>query len=212
MRSTRTLDMKLLLDELMVEATRIVGLDCGTICLINPDNTFNLISEIGISDATKNDFSNNKIVVGDCLCGNCAIECKPLILKSKQEVLEYASREVLQGEDIRYHAAFPLVVGHKCLGVVCVFTHSDIKPDQRKVDLLETITKQTAIVIENASLYEEIKKNNYDLEQRVLDRTQELEQKNAELARMNRLFVGRELRMVELKNKIAEIENQLKNQ
>jgi hypothetical protein len=33
-----------------------------------------------------------------------------------------------------------------------------------------------------------------------------LEAKNEELARMNRLFVGRELRMVELKDRIRELE------
>ena len=37
-------------------------------------------------------------------------------------------------------------------------------------------------------------------------RTTELEQKNAELDKMNRLFVGRELRMRELKEKIARLE------
>jgi hypothetical protein len=33
-----------------------------------------------------------------------------------------------------------------------------------------------------------------------------LEEKNAELHRMNRLFVGRELRMAELKERISELE------
>ena len=44
------------------------------------------------------------------------------------------------------------------------------------------------------------------LEQRVQERTTELEEKNAELHRMNRLFVGRELKMVELKEKLAKLE------
>jgi PAS domain S-box-containing protein len=45
-----------------------------------------------------------------------------------------------------------------------------------------------------------------ELEQRVKDRTRELEMKNEELLRMNKLFVGRELRMVELKEKISRLE------
>lgn len=47
---------------------------------------------------------------------------------------------------------------------------------------------------------------NEELEQRVKLRTAELETKNEELERMNKLFVGRELRMVELKERIAELE------
>jgi PAS domain S-box-containing protein len=45
-----------------------------------------------------------------------------------------------------------------------------------------------------------------ELEQRVSDRTAELMAKNAELEKMNRLFVGRELRMAELKERIRELE------
>jgi len=51
----------------------------------------------------------------------------------------------------------------------------------------------------------ELKKLNDKLEQRVKERTIELEKKNEELERMNRLFVGRELRMVELKERIREL-------
>jgi DNA-binding response OmpR family regulator len=38
---------------------------------------------------------------------------------------------------------------------------------------------------------------------------EELEKKISELERMNRLFVGRELRMVELKKRIAELEKEI---
>lgn len=53
----------------------------------------------------------------------------------------------------------------------------------------------------------ELEKLNKELEQRVKLRTAELEEKNAELARMNRLFVGRELKMVELKERIQVLES-----
>lgn len=50
----------------------------------------------------------------------------------------------------------------------------------------------------------ELKKYREHLEELVEDRTQELETKNAELERMNKLFVGRELRIKELKEKVKE--------
>jgi PAS domain S-box-containing protein len=49
---------------------------------------------------------------------------------------------------------------------------------------------------------------NAQLEQRVRERTAELLEKNEELERMNRLFVGRELRMIELKEKVRELQEQ----
>ena len=53
---------------------------------------------------------------------------------------------------------------------------------------------------------EALQRLNEELEQRVRDRTTDLEEKNAELERLNRIFIGRELRMVELKQKIRELE------
>jgi len=52
----------------------------------------------------------------------------------------------------------------------------------------------------------ELRKLNEELELRVKERTAELEAKNIELERANRLFVGRELRMVELKERVRELE------
>lgn len=47
---------------------------------------------------------------------------------------------------------------------------------------------------------------NEELEQRVRERTRELERRNYELELMNKAFVGRELRMAELKERIRELE------
>jgi len=54
---------------------------------------------------------------------------------------------------------------------------------------------------------DKLRKLNEELEQRVRDRTKELERRNHELEEMNKAFVGRELRMVELKARIKELEN-----
>ena len=63
-----------------------------------------------------------------------------------------------------------------------------------------------ADITEHKKAEYKIHKLNQELEKRVQERTAELEDKNAELEHMNSAFVGRELRMIELKKQIAELE------
>ena len=58
---------------------------------------------------------------------------------------------------------------------------------------------------------QEIEKSKANLEEKVAERTKELSEKNEELEKFNRMAVDRELKMVELKKKIKELENQQNN-
>lgn len=69
----------------------------------------------------------------------------------------------------------------------------------RSVGTVQDITEQKLVE-------DRLRKFSEELEQRVKQRTAEFETKNEELERMNRLFVGRELRMVELKEKLMTLE------
>ncbi|MHB8578555.1 MAG: PAS domain-containing protein [Ignavibacteriaceae bacterium] len=153
------IDFNSSLEFIMDEALRVVGLEGGTICLINQDNSLKVVANRETSEETLNDLLTHNIQIGDCLCGNCAKDCKPLILKNRKEVLQYSTREALRGEDIRFHAAFPFIANGKCFGVLCTFTRTNIKPSKRSLKLLGRIVAQTAISIENISLYEKVKAN-----------------------------------------------------
>ncbi len=64
-------------------------------------------------------------------------------------------------------------------------------------------------ITERKKAEEEVLRLNAELEQRVRERTSELERRNHELEVMNKSFVGRELRMVELKERIRELEERV---
>ncbi|MBU0485307.1 MAG: response regulator [Proteobacteria bacterium] len=64
-------------------------------------------------------------------------------------------------------------------------------------------------ISERKKAEEQLRKLNEELEERVQERTAELKGKNMELERMNKLFIGRELKMVELKKRIKEQEEKL---
>jgi response regulator RpfG family c-di-GMP phosphodiesterase len=60
-------------------------------------------------------------------------------------------------------------------------------------------------IAEHKQTEEELEKYHEHLEELVKERTIQLNEKNEELERFNKLFVGRELRMIELKKEIAEL-------
>ncbi|MDA3953106.1 MAG: PAS domain S-box protein [Bacteroidales bacterium] len=210
--SSSKMDVKSLMSLAMDEALEITGLEGGTVCSITDNKRLHLMVEKNTSEATKYDLQENEISIGDCLCGNCASDRKPLILKTREEVLAYSSREAARNEDIRFHAAFPIIGKGKSLGVLCVFSYTDKKPTERSIKLVETLTNQMSLSIENANLYEQVKNQVENLENLVKERTKQLEklnsdfaEKNENLNRMNKVFVDRELRIKELKDEVAKL-------
>lgn len=71
--------------------------------------------------------------------------------------------------------------------------------------LLRQATELEQEVAERQRTQEELQVLNSELEERVRERTAELESKYEEVARLNKVFVGRELRMVELKNELRAL-------
>jgi PAS domain S-box-containing protein len=148
------LDWQTLLDRTLQGALEITGLEGGTLCLVNHRRgLLELASAINTSQEVLRDFQNQEIRIGECLCGMVARTGDPLILWDNASGSEFATREALRCEGIRFHAAFPLMVKGRCIGVLCVFARSDKKPDQRKLNLLQDLCGPIGLALENARLY-----------------------------------------------------------
>ena len=77
---------------------------------------------------------------------------------------------------------------------------------ERTYELTVSNEKLIKEIEERKHAEEELYKLNALLEKRVIGRTAELEKKNADLETILKAFVGRELRMLDLKKQIAELE------
>jgi len=149
------LDWQTILDRTLQGAMEITGLEGGTLCLVNRDRgVLELASAINTSEEVVRDLRTREIRIGDCLCGMVAKTGDSLILWDNASGSEFATREALRREGIRFHAAFPLVLKGQCIGVLCVFARSDKKPDQKKLDLLQDLCGPIGLALENARLYE----------------------------------------------------------
>lgn len=76
--------------------------------------------------------------------------------------------------------------------------------------LVNSILKEAKQKEELEKALEEIKKLNFSLEEKVKERTKELQKRIEELDRFYKLTIGRELKMAELKEKIRELEEKIK--
>lgn len=179
--ATGILDIDRILETVLDESMKNVGFEGGSICLLNPDETLKLAVHKGLSEATVFDLTSNRVKVGECLCGESARVMKPLILPDPEAVGKFNTREASFDENIRYHAAFPVVTSGKCVGVLCVFTHTDKKLSGKSLKFLETITAQVALSIDNARLYKEGKDYVEKLEKKVAERTLALQENQMSL-------------------------------
>ena len=171
---TGFLDLKAALAQVLDEVLELVGLEGGAVCLVAQDDTLNMIANRAVIEATIQDSSSGCAKIADCVCGECARTLEPFFLRSRKEVLEHTSRQSAREDHIHFHAAFPLVTAQKCVSVLCVFTRTEKKPSDQRLELVETVTGQVALAIENAQLYEASHRHAVELERIVAERTGEL--------------------------------------
>jgi len=123
-------------------------------------------------------------------------------------------REEALQRGYRSSIALPISLQNRVIGA---FTIYDVDPfifNETEIDLLNEVTGNINYALEimenekkRTQAEEKIKQMNEELEQSVTERTAELSAKTAELERINKVFVDRELRMRELKVRIAELES-----
>ncbi|KKS28538.1 MAG: hypothetical protein UU89_C0034G0007 [Parcubacteria group bacterium GW2011_GWC2_42_11] len=82
----------------------------------------------------------------------------------------------------------------------------DIKSKDEVGELAAAFNQMTCNLLQSQ---QEIKKHSHDLEQKVTERTMELNKKLEEIEKMNSLVVNRELKMIELKKEVGELKNKL---
>ncbi|HEX7588004.1 MAG TPA: HD domain-containing phosphohydrolase, partial [Anaerolineae bacterium] len=71
--------------------------------------------------------------------------------------------ELIANEGIVSYCAAPLISKGQIKGVLEVFHRSALKPDTEWLDFIETLAGQTAIAIENATLFNSLQQSNFDI-------------------------------------------------
>ncbi|MBU4151304.1 MAG: GAF domain-containing protein [Proteobacteria bacterium] len=154
---------------------------------------------------------NHKKKVGECLCGLAAAHGSPVFSENISCDVRCTLSECKEA-GICSFAALPIIHDNTIIGVLGIASRTETKYSDSR-DFLEILAATVGLVAHNALLIGEIRKEAEMLDLKVTARTRELEEKNKDLQskmavieRMNKIFINRELRMVELKKKIQELE------
>ncbi|MDO8947474.1 MAG: PAS domain-containing protein [Desulfocapsaceae bacterium] len=147
---------------------------------------------------------NEKKKVGMCLCGLAAEQGFSVFSENIQCDARCTLNECKEA-GMRSFAALPIMHTDTVIGVLGIASKTEKRYSDEQ-EFLETLAATIGIVSENARMIEKIRNESDLLEQKIADRTRELEQKNKELERFNKLFVDREFRIKELRDQVARLE------
>jgi signal transduction histidine kinase len=176
------LTLEPLLKKILAIAVELIGSE-GASVLLQDDQTGKLRFLSAIGEVAEKVVEVNIPVEGS-IAGTIFLSCKPLIVPDAQSYPRMY-REVDQQTGIvtRSLLGVPLQLANRCVGVVEVLNKLDNRGfSQEDVKTLTALASQAAIAIENARLYETVVDHAERLEERVQERTAELQRRNEELA------------------------------
>jgi Nif-specific regulatory protein len=163
----KSLDLKSILDDVLYKVIAFMGVDAGVIYAINED-TMVPVAFRNLSEAVVKDLCENKVKVGECMCGSIAQCDREVIIHEKASLDPRFTRGVLKQENMEFYAGLPLKARNKVVGVLCVITHAPYTPDRELLDILRAATQPIGLAIENARIYETVRKE-ADVRSRLLN-------------------------------------------
>lgn len=133
--------------------------------------------------------------VESSLMGEVIKTRKPVIVYDVRKEQKYFHRDLAIKEGLTSMIAVPMVVKEKAIGVIIVYTKNPHTFTQEEVNVLQMVTNQAAVAVENTKLMEEAIKAKGALETRKL-----IERAKGVLMRMNNLSEEAAYRMIHKKS------------
>ncbi len=155
---SRSLDLRTTLNDTLNNILAFMRADSGVIYVIY-EETLELVPVAfhNLSPDVVRDLTENKVRVGECMCGSIAqFDCEVIIDKEASSDPRF-TRETLKKEGMEFYAGLPLKSKGKVVGVLCVITHTPYVADPEQFDILRAATVPIGLAIENALIHEKVK-------------------------------------------------------
>ncbi|MFZ5921860.1 MAG: HD domain-containing phosphohydrolase [Chloroflexota bacterium] len=159
---TTSLDLDQTLDILLNAMVTQLDVDAADILLLTPQTgMLEYAAGIGFRTRCPEHF---RVRMGEGQAGLAAARRRILSIPDLGLAPEAFSRQALLAEEkFVSHYVAPLVTKEQTLGVLEVFTHKRLAPENDWLDFFETLATQAAIAIDNATLFDNLQRSHTEL-------------------------------------------------
>ncbi len=203
---TATLDPQQVFDMIIQASSDLLDASVATLWTLEGEELI-----LGAGRGLHSDLRvHRRFRLGEGMVGWVAEHMEPVVIPEFAEDPRVKNREWAMAEGFHGFAGAPLVVERRCVGVLTVLRTSPEPFDAEEIALLAAFADQAALALENAKLYEQVKRHAQELEHKVEDRTRALKEAQDELVKKERLAVLGQLAGGvghELRNPLGVIKN-----
>ncbi len=156
-----SMDLSLILEVLLTQITTLLHVDAAAVHLIDPYS-------LKLQHAANYGFLTSGIeltslFVGQGVAGRVALTRQPVYIPHLAEAADFERHKELSGENFHSYYGVALATKGKTSGVLELYHRSPLIIGEDWKELLDTLSLQAAIAIENARLFEEIQQSHQQL-------------------------------------------------
>ena len=157
-------DLHLSLTSLLQQGVKQLEVDAAAVLLFNVNlNTLEYAAGIGFHTPA---VENTRVSLSESAAGRAVLRREMSTLPTPSWNGEkLLPAKLIEDENFVAEFAVPLIAKGKVKGVLEVFHHSQLNPDQEWIGLLNTLAGQAAIAIDNLQLFDGLEKSNLELRQ-----------------------------------------------
>lgn len=159
MAISSSFDLRVTLNVLLDQITAQLGVDAAAVLMFNGLNqSLDYAAGRGFRSSA---ISKTSLRLGEELSGKAALERRLMGLSEDSRGSLQSQR--LAGEDFVTYYSMPLLAKGQLKGVLDIFHRSCLSPDNEWLEFLETLAGDTAIAIDNTSLFNDLQMSNIEL-------------------------------------------------
>ncbi len=183
----KTISLRFTTDQLLMaiytECRKIVDCTLFTIALLDEESN-ELSFELDVREDTI--LAKDRIPVGEGLNSGVVRHHQPLLIGSVADEARIGVKALADSKPTESWLGVPMIARDRLIGVISVESYKKNAFGADDVVLLTAIANQAAVALENAHLYKDLESLTYALEQRVMERTNELREANLRLLAADR--------------------------